>query len=49
MQFTITTPKWLNDFIAQKPTHIKDTKAQMALVIECARHNIEHQTGGPFV
>lgn len=41
-------PDWLGRFMADHQQAYTTVEARMRLVIELARLNIEHQTGGPF-
>jgi tRNA(Arg) A34 adenosine deaminase TadA len=44
---TITLPDWLQQRLAM-PVHLHDDESRMRLVIDLARENITHGTGGPF-
>ena len=41
-------PDWVNEFLAQWTQDFDSNEAKMRFVIELARRNVEHQTGGPF-
>lgn len=44
----LTMPEWAIDAERQLPTILPSLEARMSAVIEFARRNIIHQTGGPF-
>ncbi len=44
---TITLPDWLKERLAT-PVQIQGDEARMRFVIELARANVAHRTGGPF-
>lgn len=44
----ICLPNWVEDFLAGSPETFSSRKERMRFVLELARKNIEHQTGGPF-
>ncbi|MCS6938720.1 MAG: nucleoside deaminase [Roseiflexus sp.] len=46
-ELTITLPDWLNERLTA-PIQIQGDEARMRFVIELARENIVHRTGGPF-
>jgi len=51
MQFpelNLSLPKWLTAFLAEPEYLLTDRQKRMQFVIDLARRNIEHQTGGPF-
>jgi len=41
-------PAWLNNLVAEQSGMLLTPEARMRLVIQLARLNIEHKTGGPF-
>jgi tRNA(Arg) A34 adenosine deaminase TadA len=46
--FGLQLPRWLTDYLGQKPTTFRTPEARMDLVTILAQLNIEHGTGGPF-
>lgn len=46
--FTFRLPEWVNDFLRHQPEIFSKTEDRMRLVIELARRNIAHESGGPF-
>lgn len=47
-EITLTLPDWLRELAAGKEIRFDKAEARMRFVIELARRNIEHKTGGPF-
>jgi len=47
-EFVLTLPRWLQDWPAHEERRFASVEARMQFVIELARANIEHRTGGPF-
>ncbi len=41
-------PEWVNDFLRHQPEIFSNNEDRMRLVIELARRNIAHASGGPF-
>ena len=46
--FDIALPQWARDRVSDLPNVVAETDAQMELVLEWARLNVQHRTGGPF-
>jgi len=46
--FTLRLPDWTEEFLRHHPLIFSTTEDRMQLVIELARRNITHQSGGPF-
>lgn len=47
-QYHISLPSWIAEFLSEPEYVFPDMQQRMELVIELARRNIEHKTGGPF-
>jgi tRNA(Arg) A34 adenosine deaminase TadA len=47
-RFELSLPEWASDALAVAPEHLPDPEARMRWVIELARTNFVHDTGGPF-
>ncbi len=47
-RITLTTPSWFRHRVAALPECISSPEDRMRLVLEFARTNVEHDTGGPF-
>lgn len=47
-ELNLSLPNWLAAFLAEPEYLLPDRQKRMQLVIDLARRNIEHQTGGPF-
>ena len=47
-EFVLHLPDWVQHFLPEPNHHIPEVAQRMRLVIELARQNIEHGTGGPF-
>jgi tRNA(Arg) A34 adenosine deaminase TadA len=47
-ELILTLPDWVDEFLAQWDHDSSSDEAKMRFVIELARRNVEHQTGGPF-
>lgn len=47
-RFDVALPPWLLDQQSKLDTYIEDLESRMKLVIELARSNVRHKTGGPF-
>jgi len=47
-ELNLSLPNWLSAFLAEPEYLVPDRQKRMQLVIDLARLNIEHQTGGPF-
>ncbi len=45
---TLTTPDWFRQRVAALPEFVPAPEDRMRLVLEFARTNVEHDTGGPF-
>ncbi len=45
---SITIPSWISGYLERTRTVLATALERMDLVIELARKNIEHKTGGPF-
>ncbi len=48
LQLTITLPDWTDPVLARWPAVVPVAEDRMRLVIDLARQNILHATGGPF-
>lgn len=48
MHITLTMPDWFPDAEALLPRYAPDPEERMGLVLDLARRNVEHDTGGPF-
>nr|WP_320011506.1 nucleoside deaminase [uncultured Desulfobulbus sp.] len=46
--FTLDLPAWATQELAQLPSHIQTVEDRMRAVLNFARLNTEHQSGGPF-
>jgi len=47
-ELNLSLPNWLAACLAEPEYLLPDRQKRMQLVIDLARRNIEHQTGGPF-
>jgi len=47
-EITIRLPEWVEDFLGEGPEVFSGDAERMGLVIELARRNVRHLTGGPF-
>jgi tRNA(Arg) A34 adenosine deaminase TadA len=47
-RFELTSPAWLEPVLAAHAAPLPTLEQRMRLVVECARRNFEHDTGGPF-
>lgn len=47
-QIILTTPDWFQSCVAKLPEFSPNPEARMRLVLDFARRNVEHDTGGPF-
>ena len=47
-ELNLSLPNWLDAFLSEPEYLLPDIQKRMQLVIDLARLNIEHQTGGPF-
>lgn len=47
-QITLTMPDWFSGVQATFPECAPSAEERMRLILELARHNVEHDTGGPF-
>ncbi len=47
-QFDVSLPSWLLEKQTQLPSCIEDLLSRMQMVIDLARSNVRHNTGGPF-
>lgn len=47
-RFVLRLPDWVESFLAQKEGSYPSAQERMRLVIELARLNVRHRTGGPF-
>lgn len=48
LETTLSLPEWLAERAAQLPQFLASEDEQIELVLELARLNFEHDTGGPF-
>ena len=48
VEIRLTLPSWIKGFVSEKEHSFDTTDARMRFVIDLARQNIEHKTGGPF-
>lgn len=48
LQFHLSLPDWAVTSLNDLPSHLPGLEARMAVVIEFARQNFLHDTGGPF-
>ena len=44
----LSLPKWINEFLKDKPKFINETEEQVRFVLALTERNIREQTGGPF-
>ncbi|MRR58993.1 MAG: nucleoside deaminase [Deltaproteobacteria bacterium] len=44
----IQLPEWINKFLTEHQRHFSSIDDRMSFVIEAARRNVAHGTGGPF-
>ena len=47
-EYHLQLPNWLTAFLSEPEYLVPDRQKRMQFVIDLARRNIEHQTGGPF-
>jgi tRNA(Arg) A34 adenosine deaminase TadA len=47
-QITLKLPDWLDKYLQSRESVFATVRQRMGLVIELARLNVTHQTGGPF-
>ncbi|NCD24345.1 MAG: nucleoside deaminase [Deltaproteobacteria bacterium] len=47
-EIVLTTPDWFQRRVAELPEFLPNPEDRMRLVLEFARANVEHDTGGPF-
>jgi tRNA(Arg) A34 adenosine deaminase TadA len=47
-KFELSLPDWLHEAAVAQRTHFPDVEARMRWIIELARLNFVHDTGGPF-
>lgn len=45
---TISLPSWIMDFVNAKDWDFSTSESRMQFVIQLAKLNVEHKTGGPF-
>lgn len=48
LELTISLPAWTNDALASAPAAFPSPEDRMRFVLDLARQNIRHRTGGPF-
>ena len=47
-EVVLRLPQWLRQFAIDRQVRFDTREARMQFVIDLARRNIEHKTGGPF-
>jgi len=47
-ELVLRLPGWVENFLAKEPEVFEELEKRMRLVVELARLNVEHKSGGPF-
>lgn len=48
LQLSLSLPDWVESFLSSQLSSFKTDEEKMRLVLELARNNVTHKTGGPF-
>ena len=48
LQLSLSLPQWIKPLVSSHPNSFKTVEDKMRLVLELAKNNVIHKTGGPF-